>query len=97
LHPALAFGSALGGAALLGAVGAVLALPGAAMAQALISELGTRHEVIDSELTDITDRRRWRRPPRFSNSMAPMVIMARRRAARDSRSGPPDEEGRRGP
>ena len=43
LHPALAFGSALAGAALLGAVGAVLALPAAAMAQALVSELGTRH------------------------------------------------------
>ena len=28
LHPALAFGAALGGAAVLGAVGAVLALPG---------------------------------------------------------------------
>jgi predicted PurR-regulated permease PerM len=66
LHPALAFGSALGGAALLGAVGAVLALPAAAMAQALLSELGTRHEVIQSELTDITDRRRWRKPPTFA-------------------------------
>jgi predicted PurR-regulated permease PerM len=66
LHPALAFGSALGGAALLGAVGAVLALPAAAMAQALLSELGTRHEVIQSELTDITDRRRWRKPAAFA-------------------------------
>ena len=66
LHPALAFGSALGGAALLGAVGAVLALPAAAMAQALLSELGTRHEVIQSELTDVTDRRRWRKPPTFA-------------------------------
>ena len=28
LHPAIAFGAALGGAAVLGAVGAVLALPG---------------------------------------------------------------------
>ena len=41
LHPALAFGAALGGAALLGAVGAILALPAAAMAQALLSELGS--------------------------------------------------------
>ena len=53
LHPALAFGSALAGAALLGAVGAVLALPAAAMAQALVSELGTRHVVVDSHLTTV--------------------------------------------
>jgi predicted PurR-regulated permease PerM len=70
LHPALAFGSALGGAALLGAVGAVLALPAAAMAQALLSELGTRHEVIKSELTDVTERRRWRRPPTFATGLS---------------------------
>jgi predicted PurR-regulated permease PerM len=69
LHPALAFGSALGGAALLGAVGAVLALPAAAMAQALLSELGTRHEVIQSELTDVTERR-WRRPPTFATGIS---------------------------
>ena len=85
LHPALAFGSALGGAALLGAVGAVLALPAAAMVQALISELGTRHEVIDSELTDVTERRRWRKPPPFATSISPVVAMARRRAARENR------------
>ena len=63
LHPALAFGSALAGAALLGAVGAVLALPAAAMAQALVSELGTRHHVVDSHLTD--GRRAGRRRRRL--------------------------------
>ncbi|MGK2947499.1 MAG: AI-2E family transporter [Acidimicrobiales bacterium] len=51
LHPALAFGAALAGAAMLGAVGAVLALPAAAMGQALISQWGARHEVIESALT----------------------------------------------
>jgi predicted PurR-regulated permease PerM len=50
IHPAVAFGSALAGAAILGAVGAVLAIPAAAMLQALISDLGERHEVIDSHL-----------------------------------------------
>lgn len=55
LHPALAFGSALGGAALLGVVGAVLALPAAAMAQALLSDLGTRHELVDSHLTTVVE------------------------------------------
>jgi predicted PurR-regulated permease PerM len=53
LHPAVAFGAALGGAALLGPAGAVLALPGAAMVQALASEWGTRHDVVESQLTAI--------------------------------------------
>ena len=57
LHPALAFGAALGGAAVLGAVGAILALPAAAMGQAILSERGNRHQVIASELTEV-------RPPR---------------------------------
>ncbi len=57
IHPAIAFGSALAGAATLGAVGAVLAIPAAAMIQALISEAGTRHEVIDTHLTAIIPRR----------------------------------------
>jgi predicted PurR-regulated permease PerM len=51
LHPALAFGAALAGGAVLGPVGAILALPAAAMAQAVISEWGVRHEVIDVPLT----------------------------------------------
>ena len=53
LHPAVAFGSALAGFSLLGAAGAVLALPAAAMLQAIIGEWGERHDVIDSELTAI--------------------------------------------
>ncbi|CAB5064382.1 unannotated protein [freshwater metagenome] len=51
LHPALAFGAAIAGAAVLGPVGAVLALPGAAMIQAISSEWGIRHDVIESPLT----------------------------------------------
>ena len=57
LHPAVAFGAALGGAALLGAVGAVLALPGAAMAQAIASEWGTRHAVVETKLTSVQPKR----------------------------------------
>jgi predicted PurR-regulated permease PerM len=57
LHPAVAFGSAIAGAALLGPVGAILAIPGAAMAQALLSDIGTRHDVIDSELVTIRPRK----------------------------------------
>lgn len=51
LHPAVAFGAALGGASLLGFVGALLALPGAAMAQAFASEWGNRYDVMDNHLT----------------------------------------------
>jgi predicted PurR-regulated permease PerM len=69
LHPAVAFGSALAGAALLGPVGAVLAIPGAAMAQALLSDVGERHDVIDSELVTIRPRRR-RQERRGANSQS---------------------------
>ncbi len=55
LHPALAFGAALGGASLLGATGAVLALPAVAMAQALITGWGQRYDVVDNHLTEIVE------------------------------------------
>ena len=48
-----AFGSAIAGAAVLGPVGAILALPGAAMIQAIAAEWGTRHEVVTSPLTTV--------------------------------------------
>jgi len=61
LHPAVAFGSAIAGAAVLGPVGAILALPAAAVIQAFASSV-PRHEIIDSALTaDVHPRRRrWR-------------------------------------
>jgi predicted PurR-regulated permease PerM len=62
LHPAVAFGAALGGASLLGFVGALLALPAAAMAQALASEWGERYEVMDSQLTAVPEPRGSRSP-----------------------------------
>lgn len=57
LHPAIAFGSAIAGGAVLGAVGAILAIPAAAMAQAVLSNIGERHEVIDSHLTSTQARK----------------------------------------
>mgnify|MGYP001811742447 CR=1 FL=1 len=53
LHPAVAFGAALAGFALLGGAGAILALPFAAMLQALVSEWGERHEVVVNELVEL--------------------------------------------
>ena len=61
LHPAVAFGAALAGASLLGFVGALLALPAAAMAQALINEWGKRYDVVDSHLTAIAPPKRSRK------------------------------------
>ena len=55
LHPALAFGAAIAGGAVLGAVGALLALPAAAMIQALVSNAGTRYEVVDNHLTRVPE------------------------------------------
>ena len=68
LHPALAFGAALAGAAVLGGVGAVLALPAAAMIQALSSEWGARHQVIKSDLTEVRHHRVFKRWTKIEES-----------------------------
>ena len=57
LHPALAFGGALAGAAVLGPIGAILALPAVAMGQALFSAWGAKHDVIEDPLTFITPKK----------------------------------------
>lgn len=56
LHPAVAFGSAIVGGTLMGAVGAVMALPVAATVQAFVSTYLHRHELVDSELLSDTAR-----------------------------------------
>lgn len=55
LHPAVAFGAALAGASLFGPLGAVLALPAAAVIQAFVSTYLDRHEVVESELTKLDE------------------------------------------
>ena len=45
LHPAISFGSVLMGSSLLGPVGAIVALPGAAIIQAFLSTYIERHQV----------------------------------------------------
>jgi len=62
IHPAIAFGSAIGGAALLGPVGAILGLPVAAMAVALASAAGDRHELIDNPLVHMPEKKSRREP-----------------------------------
>ena len=56
IHPAISFGSAIAGAALLGPVGAILGLPVAAMAVALASAHGQRHELIEDDLVHIQEK-----------------------------------------
>jgi predicted PurR-regulated permease PerM len=51
LHPAVAFGAAICGASVGGAVGAFLALPAAAIIQSVSSTYVRRHEVVETELT----------------------------------------------
>ena len=51
LHPAVAFGCAIGGASIAGLVGALLALPVAAVIQAFVSSALDRHDVIEADLT----------------------------------------------
>lgn len=57
LHPAVAFGAVIAGAAVLGAVGAVLALPASATFQAILSSSLQRHEVVENRLTTDAKRR----------------------------------------
>ena len=53
VHPAMAFIAVLAGGTLLGAVGALLALPAAAIIQAVLTTYVRRHELI-AELRDVT-------------------------------------------
>jgi predicted PurR-regulated permease PerM len=50
LHPAVAFGAVIAGGAILGPIGALLALPAAASIQALVSLYAHRYEVIAGPL-----------------------------------------------
>jgi len=60
LHPAVAFATVIAGAALFGAIGALLALPAAAVLQALGSTYIARHEVIETQMTaEPRPRRSW--------------------------------------
>ena len=51
IHPAVAFGSVIAGSAILGVVGALLALPAAATIQSVIGSVARRHEVSEELLS----------------------------------------------
>lgn len=50
IHPAVAFGAVIVGASLLGAIGAILALPAAATVVAIVAASVAQHEVVESHL-----------------------------------------------
>jgi predicted PurR-regulated permease PerM len=76
LHPAIAFGTVLAGASLFGAVGALVALPAAAVMQAIASTYLERHEVIDTQITEV---------------IAPRKLFAGRASSTAGPSGNPPE------
>jgi len=57
LHPAVAFGTVIAGAGLIGPIGAILALPFAAVLQAIGSTYIDRHPVLESHMTAVPERR----------------------------------------
>jgi predicted PurR-regulated permease PerM len=61
LHPAVAFGSVLAGVGLFGPIGAIIALPAAAVFQAIGSAYFERHEVVESHMTAEPSPRKARR------------------------------------
>jgi predicted PurR-regulated permease PerM len=61
VHPALAIGTVFVGAAIVGPIGAVLALPATGVIQALIQASAQRYEVIGGKLTEVTSPPRARR------------------------------------
>ncbi|MEV6972848.1 AI-2E family transporter [Kitasatospora sp. NPDC093806] len=61
VHPAVAFGSVIAGAALLGAVGALIAIPAAATLQGFVGTYVRRYEVATDPRIDRGEQRRARR------------------------------------
>lgn len=59
IHPAVAFGSVIAGTALMGAVGALVAIPAVATLQAFLGAYVKRYDVTDDPR--VTGGRRWRR------------------------------------
>jgi len=74
LHPAVAFGAAIVGGSLFGIMGAFLALPAAAIVQAMISTYVHRYDLIDSELL----REPPAEPPRAGKAGRPKIPLLHR-------------------
>lgn len=90
LHPAVAFGSAIVGASLLGGVGAILALPFAATVVAIVQTYADHYEVVTSEtiespeqyerrMRESNEQRAARRSSRRAKDMAARAERERRK------------------
>jgi predicted PurR-regulated permease PerM len=84
LHPALAFGFAIAGASISGVVGAFLALPVAAIIQALGSTFIHRHEVTETELTRVVGREESQRIREERRATSWSIVRRLRRRGDDS-------------
>ncbi len=71
IHPAISFGSVLAGAAVLGPVGALLALPAAATTQGIISASGERYAIEEGPLTRLSAEHERRSTPRSTPATLP--------------------------
>jgi len=100
LHAAVAFGCAIAGASIAGVLGAFIALPVAAIAQAVISSALDRHDVVEAELTreldpeeakqEFDEQRRIARARSGGSLFAAArmrLVAARHRTKRDESSG----------
>jgi predicted PurR-regulated permease PerM len=90
LHPALAFGCAIAGATISGVVGALLALPFAAIVQAVGSTFIHRHEVEETDLTRVVGPERSkeiRAQRKRQRGLGGGLMLRFRRGARGRREG----------
>ena len=93
MHPAIAFGCAIAGASIAGIVGAFLALPIAAIIQAIGSTVVERHAVVESDLTrDAEDAQEAFEQERARDGGQPPKVMDRLRARMNKDDDEPDAE-----
>jgi predicted PurR-regulated permease PerM len=93
MHPAIAFGCAIAGASIAGIVGAFLALPIAAIVQAIGSTVVERHAVVESDLTrEAGDAQEAFEQERARDGGRPPKVMDRLRARMNKDDDEPDAE-----
>ncbi|MFF4652502.1 AI-2E family transporter [Streptomyces sp. NPDC001380] len=96
VHPAVAFGAVVAGAALLGGVGAVIAIPVAATLQGFVSTYVRRYEVAHDPRIDRGEARRLRRLRRAEAARRLRRLVSRRRRGGGGGTGPGAGPGRGG-
>ncbi len=87
IHPAVAFGSVIAGTALMGAVGALVAIPAVATLQAFLGAYVKRYDVTDDPR--VTGGHRWRR----GEPVLSRVLSGMRRRGSAGEGGHRDETG----